>query len=90
MNDLRWNVECPKTWTRIRTVEMHTGGEPLRVISAGLPPVHGAGVLEAVERVTYESNPAIIPEVSGSAFITGENQFWFDPDDPLRAGFILR
>ena len=46
--------------------------------------------VKAVERVTYESYPAIIPEVSGSAFITGENQFWFDPEDPLRAGFILR
>jgi trans-L-3-hydroxyproline dehydratase len=34
--------------------------------------------------------PAIIPEVSGTAHITGRNEFWIDPDDPLRDGFFLR
>lgn len=34
--------------------------------------------------------PAIIPEVSGTAYITGRNEFWIDPDDPLREGFFLR
>lgn len=34
--------------------------------------------------------PAVIPEVSGSAHFTGRNEFWFDPDDPLKNGFILR
>ena len=33
---------------------------------------------------------AIIPEVSGRAFITGRNEFFINPDDPLRAGFLLR
>src|SRR5690349_12764273 len=43
---LPWALECPPSWLRISTVEMHTGGEPLRVITAGLPPIHGATVLE--------------------------------------------
>lgn len=34
--------------------------------------------------------PAIIPEVSGTAHITGRHEFLIDPDDPLREGFILR
>jgi trans-L-3-hydroxyproline dehydratase len=34
--------------------------------------------------------PAIVPEVSGTAYITGKNEFLIDPDDPLRDGFILR
>ncbi len=34
--------------------------------------------------------PAIIPEVSGTAYITGKHEFLIDPDDPLRKGFILR
>jgi proline racemase len=34
--------------------------------------------------------PAIIPEVSGTAYITGQHTFLIDPDDPLRDGFILR
>jgi len=33
---------------------------------------------------------AIIPEVSGTAHITGRHEFLIDPDDPLRDGFILR
>lgn len=33
---------------------------------------------------------AVIPEVSGSAHITGRNEFLIDPSDPLRHGFILR
>jgi len=34
--------------------------------------------------------PAIIPEVSGTAYITGQHTFLIDPDDPLADGFILR
>jgi proline racemase len=33
--------------------------------------------------------PAILPEVTGTAYITGTSQLFFDPDDPLRAGFLL-
>src|SRR5215468_9490697 len=33
-------------WTRITTIDMHTGGEPLRVFTSGLPPIEGRTVLE--------------------------------------------
>jgi proline racemase len=33
--------------------------------------------------------PAIIPEIEGSAWITGEHTFLVDDEDPLRAGFRL-
>src|SRR6185295_15404053 len=36
----------PEHWTRITTIDMHTGGEPLRVIIDGLPPIEGVTVLE--------------------------------------------
>jgi trans-L-3-hydroxyproline dehydratase len=36
----------PERWTRITTIDMHTGGEPLRVIIDGLPPIEGRNVLE--------------------------------------------
>lgn len=36
----------PDRWTRITTIDMHTGGEPLRVIIDGLPPIEGRTVLE--------------------------------------------
>lgn len=34
--------------------------------------------------------PAVIPEVTGSAFITGQSRFCIDPDDPLGEGFLIR
>jgi len=34
--------------------------------------------------------PAVSPEVSGTAHITGRSTFVISPDDPLRHGFILR
>jgi proline racemase len=34
--------------------------------------------------------PAVITEVEGSAFRTGEHVFFLDPDDPLADGFLLR
>jgi len=45
MNKLS-NWEPPEHWTRITTIDMHTGGEPLRVIVDGLPPIEGRNVLE--------------------------------------------
>ena len=36
----------PEHWTRITTIDMHTGGEPLRVIVDGLPAIEGSNVLE--------------------------------------------
>ena len=38
----------------------------------------------------FGPHPAVIPEVEGQAWISGRGEFWFDPDDPLAAGFILR
>jgi trans-L-3-hydroxyproline dehydratase len=46
--------------------------------------------VEVKERSTYGPHDAIIPEVSGTAFITGKNEFIFDPSDPLKNGFIFR
>ena len=40
------NWRPPEHWTRIATIDMHTGGEPLRVIIDGLPPIEGRTVLE--------------------------------------------
>ena len=45
MNQLS-NWRPPEHWTRITTIDMHTGGEPLRVIVDGLPPIEGKTALE--------------------------------------------
>ena len=36
----------PKDWVQVKTIDMHTGGEPLRVIVAGFPQLIGNSVLE--------------------------------------------
>ncbi|GAB4451254.1 MAG: proline racemase family protein [Anaerolineae bacterium] len=43
-----------------------------------------------VETTTFGPYPAVIPEVEGTAHITGRHEFFIDPEDPLRNGFILR
>jgi proline racemase len=43
-----------------------------------------------VEPTTYGPYPAIIPEIEGTAHVTGRHEFLIDPGDPLRDGFILR
>jgi trans-L-3-hydroxyproline dehydratase len=39
---------------------------------------------------TFGPHPAVIPQVEGSAYITGRHEFLIDPEDPFRDGFILR
>ena len=46
--------------------------------------------VEVVEVTKFGPYDAVIPEVSGTASITGRNEFYFDPDDPFRNGFIFR
>ncbi len=38
--------EPPEHWLKIKTIDMHTGGEPLRVIVDGFPKLEGSSVLE--------------------------------------------
>jgi proline racemase len=45
---------------------------------------------QVVEATTFGPYPAIIPEVEGTAHITGRHEFLIDPADPLREGFMLR
>jgi proline racemase len=39
---------------------------------------------------TVGNLPAVVPEVTGTAHITGHHEFLIDPSDPLRDGFFLR
>ena len=42
------------------------------------------------EITTFGKYEAVIPEVRGTAFLTGKNSFWINRKDPLKDGFILR
>ena len=39
------NWQPPDDWTRITTIDAHTAGEPLRIITSGLPPIPGDTIL---------------------------------------------
>ncbi len=47
-NKIRANttLKAPQNWLQIETIDMHTGGEPLRVIVEGYPDLKGQNVLE--------------------------------------------
>jgi len=45
--------------------------------------------VKVVEQTSFGAYNAIIPEVSGSAYITGKSSFWIDPDDVHGKGFML-
>jgi proline racemase len=42
-----------------------------------------------LEEVKLGSTPAVVPEVSGCAWITGMSQYLLDPTDPFPTGFSL-
>jgi trans-L-3-hydroxyproline dehydratase len=37
----------------------------------------------------YAGYDAVVPQIRGSAYITGRNEFVIDPEDPLRDGFLI-
>ncbi len=45
---------------------------------------------KAVKALDFGPHRAVIPEVGGTAHITGQHEFLIDPEDPLKNGFILR
>jgi proline racemase len=42
------------------------------------------------QTLQFAHHDAVIPEVSGTSYFTGSHEFWFDPNDPLRKGFLLK
>lgn len=42
---IKYDWESPADWLKVKTIDMHTGGEPLRVIVGGIPEIKGKGIL---------------------------------------------
>jgi len=55
-HDLDW--QAPKDWRRIRTIDAHAGGEPLRVILDGFPELAGDSIL-ARRRAARDGHDAL-------------------------------
>jgi proline racemase len=61
-------------------------GEPLRHLSIVDSEFTGRVVADA----EVAERPALVTEIEGSAYRTGNAEFTLDPDDPLGEGFLLR
>ena len=46
--------------------------------------------VRGIEMKNYGSYSAVIPQIEGTSYITGRNEFYIDKNDPLKHGFILR
>src|SRR5262244_1000885 len=57
------------------------------LISRGLLGLDFSGRIAG--ETTVEGRLAILPEITGSAYLTGFSQILFDPADPVRAGYLL-
>ena len=42
-----------------------------------------------VEETTVAGRPAVIPEITGRAWVTGSGEYVLDPSDPFPTGFAL-
>lgn len=62
------------------------GGEQMKIESI----TDSVFIGSVVKEIDYGPFKAVIPQVEGSAFITGMHTFVLDPDDPIKEGFILR
>lgn len=51
--------------------------------------IGGSFTAEAIGETTVGGRPAILPRITGSAWVYGRQELRIDPDDPFRAGFAL-
>ncbi|HEY3065768.1 MAG TPA: proline racemase family protein [Methylomirabilota bacterium] len=57
------------------------------IVSRGLLGLDFTGRIAGETEI--EGRPAILPEITGTSYITGFSQFTFDPEDPVGAGYLL-
>jgi proline racemase len=78
------------TGTSARLAQLHARGE----LAAGEEFVNESVIGtrftgRIVEETSVGELPAVVPEISGRAWVTGMGQYLLDPDDPFPAGFRL-
>ncbi len=81
------------TGVSARLAQLHARGEIGEEESITVESVLGAKSVftgRVVGTTRVGETPAVIPEVSGTAFITGRSEFRIDPADPLGRGFLIR
>jgi proline racemase len=78
------------TGTSARMAQLHTRGElPLHVDFVNESFIGTRFVGRLVADATVGSLPAVVPTITGRAWLTGTAQYLLDPEDPFPAGFLL-
>jgi proline racemase len=78
------------TGTSARMAQLHARGElPLHrdFVNESFIGTRFTGRL--VEETEVAGAPAVVPRITGRAWITGTAQYFLDPDDPFPSGFLL-
>lgn len=78
------------TGTSARMAQLYARGElalDTDFVNESFIGTHFVGRL--VEETTVAGIPAVVPTITGRAWITGTAQYMLDPDDPFPAGFLL-
>ena len=78
-------LEEEDAWTKAKG-EIEVNGPPIEIESILSTRFKG----RVIGTTTFGNHKAIIPEVEGRAWMTGRNEFWIDPEDPLKKGFVFR
>ncbi|MFI5607750.1 proline racemase family protein [Amycolatopsis sp. NPDC051903] len=78
------------TGTSARMAQLHARGElPLNTDFRNESFIGTHFIGRLVEETTVGTLPAVIPTITGRAWLTGTAQYFLDPDDPFPAGFQL-
>ncbi|MEH0417751.1 proline racemase family protein [Streptomyces sp. B21-083] len=78
------------TGTSARMAQLHARGElPLHQDFVNESFIGTSFTGRLVESTEVAGRPAVVPTITGRAWITGTAQYLLDPDDPFPAGFVL-
>ncbi|NUR30502.1 MAG: proline racemase, partial [Catenulispora sp.] len=78
------------TGTSARLAQLHARGErPLDTDFVNESFIGTRFVGRLVEETEVAGRRAVIPTVTGRAWVTGTAQYFLDPTDPFPAGFLL-
>ena len=78
------------TGTSARMAQLHTRGElPLHTEFRNESFIGTHFIGRLVEETAVGGLPAVVPAITGRAWITGTAQYFLDPDDPFPEGFVL-
>jgi len=78
------------TGTSARMAQLHARGElALNTDFVNESFIGTRFIGRLVEQTEVAGRPAVIPTVTGRAWVTGTAQYFLDPDDPFPAGFLL-